>query len=760
MIDPVATALFASGDYPTPINGNLLNNALNTSHSYTDGDQGDVKIDYMLNDSNHFWGSYSQGFQQIPSTNSVLVRGQSFNNSPFHAGVIDWTHTFSPTLVMDAKMGLNRIYLNNGATVTGLGNFGTTLGIGAGNVHGPGLLALNFTNGLATSIGASDSEELFADTVFEPTVDVIITKNRHVMHVGFDVQRQEVNTYYSGNDGRYGLLDYAGGYTNGPNPTAPVANSGLSEADFILGLPNEVGLGLPPSTWGQRSTVLGIYIQDDWRATKDLTLNLGLRWQNNTPWIEVFGRQANFSPFTGVEEFASASDYGVCPTLLGSANCAVSSGAMYNSYHKDFQPRIGFAWTPSFLGKNTVLRGAYTISSFLEGTGTNLRLPFNPPFQAEFENDYTTGTLTYFPGSTTDQGLAVLAAPSNPYHNTNIRLWDPNVKPDRVQQWNFSVERQFPARMLLSVGYIGQHGTHLMVPMPYFQRRLVGEDGCTAAIATGTPATCGSPYLSGDPALYNTIGQISGTESNGSQAYDALQVAVTKHMTQGLEFQLSYAYSKTMTNAIGYYGEGGQAASNSAYFQNLYNSASEWGPSYFDDTHNFVFSYVYQLPYGSGMRFGSTANPIAKAILGNWQLSGIVSAHTGLPITITGPDDSGTKSRGAKANCLAPVTYSHGVGEGTTWFSTSPFGIAPIGTFGTCANGTVRGPGLRDWDLGVTKRIPITESKRVEFHAQFINLTNTPLFQSPTRSVTSGTFGEVLSSQGQRNIQLALKFYF
>jgi hypothetical protein len=505
-------------------------------------------------------------------------------------------------------------------------------------------------------------------------------------------------------------------------------------------------------TWGQRSWLFAPYVQDNWRIRTDLTLNLGLRWQYNSPWSEVFNRQANFGAISGTEYFA------------GKSGCAYSNcNALYNNYWKDWEPRIGFAWTPSF-NKNTVVRGAYTISSFLEGTGTNLRLPLNPPFQSEFENDYTTGSALYFPSSTSSDGLSVLAAPVNPFVNTNIRLWDQNVRPDMTQQWNLSVEHQFSAQTLVSLAYVGQHGTHLMVPMPYFQRRLVGEAGCTAADAIlqsgATIPTCGSPYLSGNPTLYNEIGQISGTESNGDQRYDALQASVTKRMTHGLQLQVSYTYSKTMTNALGYYGQGGQAGSNSAYFQNLYNAPSEWGPAYFDNTHSFVTSYTYQLPVGKGKQFGNNWNSIENGILGGWELSGIITAHSGLAETIRGPDNSETKSRGARANCTGPVSYLHGAGPGTTWFNTSPFAQAPVGTFGTCANGTVRGPGLRDWDVGIMKNFHITESKFLQFRSEFINITNIPAFNAANRTQDSAQFGQVLEAQGERNIQFALKFYF
>lgn len=147
---------------------------------------------------------------------------------------------------------MNRIYLDDGGDVTGLGNFADTLGIADGNVHGAGLPGINFTNGFASDIGSSDSEELFADTTVEPTLDLILTHNRHVIHMGFEAMRHDINTYYAGNNGKYGFLDYSGQYTSGPNP-ASVVSPGLSEGDFVLGLLDSIGLGISGGTWGQRS---------------------------------------------------------------------------------------------------------------------------------------------------------------------------------------------------------------------------------------------------------------------------------------------------------------------------------------------------------------------------------------------------------------------------------------------------------------------------------------------------------------------------
>ena len=215
-----------------------------------------------------------------------------------------------------------------------------------------------------------------------------------------------------------------------------------------------------------------------------------------------------------------------------------------------------------------------------------------------------------------------------------------------------------------------------------------------------------------------------------------------------------------MSDAIGYYGEGGQAASQSAYWQNLYNPRAEWGPSYFDATHVFTANYVYELPVGRGKHFGSSWNSVTNAFLGNWQTSGIYSFHTGFPLTVRATDASGTNSRGARANCNGPARQLGSVGPAATWFDISSYSEPLAGTLGSCGNGVLRGPDLSEFDFGVGKKIPISEAKWLEFRGEFINLTNTPIFNSPTMSVTSPLFGQIRSSQGERNVQLALKLYF
>ena len=227
--------------------------------------------------------------------------------------------------------------------------------------------------------------------------------------------------------------------------------------------------------------------------------------------------------------------------------------------------------------------------------------------------------------------------------------------------------------MTLSAAYVGQRSTHLMVAMPYFQK-VLNPNG------TVSP----TEYLAGNPSLLADIGQISGTSSIGNQDYDALQVVATKRLSPGVQFTASYTYSKCMTNSIGYYGQGGQADNASAYFQNIYNAAAEWGACGYDATHNFVGNAVYSLPFGRNQQFGKSMNKALDAVVGGWTVSGILSLHTGFPITVNGTDVSGTTARAARANCIAPAVVN---GEqdatqgGYQWFNPADFAASRSGDF-------------------------------------------------------------------------------
>ncbi len=737
-LNPVSVKIVNNAAYPVPTGSTLTNNYLYSSHTYINGDQGDVKVDYNMTDKDRIFGRYSQSSITNPNTNNVPIFYDSFANYPTHNGVMDWTRTISPSIVNEARFGVNYVFVNNGAAINGASGLAQTVGML--DIPSNFLPALNFSGGYAHNLGNSDGYQLFADAVIQYEDTVHVSKGSHNMNFGFEGWRQRIDTFYSGNNGRAGTFTFDGRYTAGPNQNAVAgAGSGQAEADFMLGLPSEIGSGVNGGTWGQRANVFAIFGTDTWRVSKNLTLNLGLRWELHTPWIEVHNRETNFGLLSGT------------PYIAGNGSCPYNNcQALYNSYNgiTNFQPRLGLAWTPM---KDTVIRASYTLSSYLEGTGTNLRPTINPPFAHENDANYT--SMPY-PGSTIDQGFSTLqGTAANPYAGALLRVWDPNVRPALSNQWNLSVQHQFLGATTLQVAYVGQKSTHLMVPMPYAQLQL-GANG----VVTPSPYLAGNPQLAGD--------QISGTASNGNQSYNALQVVLKKSLSSGLEYSVAYTYSKCMTDSSGYYGSwGGQATPTSPYFQNLYDQKAEWGPCYYDAGQILTSYATYDLPFGRGRKFGNGMNKVADAIVGGWQVNGILSLHGGFPLTISGPDASGTNSRGARANCLSPVDIlgtqnaTAADGGGYQWFGASAFGPAAPGTFGSCGVATVRGPGLHTLDMSVSKFFPITEHQKIEFRSEFMNITNTPILNSPNAGLGS-TLGLLNSSQGARQIQFALKYLF
>jgi len=720
--------------YPAPqINTITSSNYFYGSSSQLNMDQGDIKLDWRPEDRDYFSFRYSQGRQDAPTLNTFPLFYNTFNTSPFQNGVINWTRTIRPNLINEARFGVNYIKLNNGGADKGLGDIALKAGIANA---GPGLLALQGFAYAATLGNANiGTQQLFANTTFQLTDNLSWIRGKHVMKMGFDEQRRWINVFYAGNNGRSGFIDFNGRFT-AQNAASP-AGTQIGEADFLLGLPDQLGKGLSSGTWGQRSWVTGIFFQDDYRVANNLTLNIGLRWQYNTPWVEVENRQSNFGLITGTLY------------LAGQSGCAYSDcRALYNSYKKDFQPRIGFAYTPKFMGKTAVVRGGYAISSYLEGTGTNLRLPLNPPFESEFQTYYNTPAYT-LPGSTLDQGLSALN-PKNPYVGATIRLWDPGVRPAESQQWNLSTEYELGGNNVLTVGYVGQHSTHLMVAMPYLQNMLVN-----GAVVQG-------PYFSGNPTLRSEISQISGTCSCANQQYNGLQATLRKRFSMGIEYQVAFTYSKGMSDSIGYYGQGGQAGSQSAYMQNLYDRISEWSPTYFDNKFNFVPSAVYELPFGRGRKYASNVNKVADGFIGGWRLSGILTMHTGFPLTIKmSGDPSGTGARSFRANVVGTPNNPHLIGPGVLYLDPSAYSAPTAHTFGDAGPGVVRGPGETRLDLALGKRFNITERRYFEFRGEAYGATNTPIFASPaSQTITSALFGQIRSSQGERAIQLVGRFYF
>jgi Carboxypeptidase regulatory-like domain len=742
-LNVVAKNLFASKFYPTPVNDQTTNNAINTKTQAFNADQGDVKVDYTITQNDRFEGRYSQGNQNDPSSNSQLILGNTFGLAPTHNVVGAWTHTFSPSILNEARLGTSWITISNGDVFDpSIGNLGTALGIANTNASGPGLLLLGFGGGLApspgtgttlTNVGSQVVNQNFADTVIQFDDGVTITHGKHVFKTGFQMWRYRINTGYTGNTGQYGDILFGGGSNGG-------GFSGDPGADFFLGTPEARGIGVSTSfVWHQLSWLFAGYGQDDWHITPTLTLNLGLRYEAHTPWVELNNRQSNLDLTTGALELAGQNG---------------NSRALYNSVYglPAIQPRIGFAYSPAAMHGKTVLRGAYTISSYLEGTGTNLRLARNPPFTPpEVGAQYAGPTVQTQAGP----GGAVSG---DPFAGAIFYVWDKTVQPALDQQWNLTMQQEVASNTTFQLGYVAQKADHLMVPMPYLQKQLVN------GVAT-TPF-----YFQGNPTLINDLSNVSGTASVGYMNYNSLQAVLQQRIAHGLAGQLAYTWSHCFTNNSGYYGIGnGQATSAAPYYQNLYNPAGDYASCYYN-SNNILSAYAtYDLPVGRGKQFGANMNSVVNQVVGGWQASTIVSTHSGFPLAIgdNDGDATGTGGRGARPDCGVQQVFKRSQLApnfgGYQWMSPAGFSQPAPGHFGNCpAQGPINGPGYFDADIGLMKNFHFTEATYLQFRGDFLNAFNNVNLYHPNNgwSASPGTFGQINVSEPARNIQFALKMYF
>lgn len=726
IVNPAALALFGNASlYPLPTRSgpsNIVGNYVTRSANAVDGHQFDVKIDARLSDKDNLSGRYSFGNYNDKGIRGALptdLTGKNFSRPQNTA--LNWTRTISPTVINEARIGLNRaVFIGDVFDWNNLGNANARLGI-PGSQAIAGLSNIRFNSNPLSNLGSAAVTENNVTNTFHYGDNLSISRGRHFMKIGGQWQRYQQNRFYPGNNGLLGFFAYDGRFT------------GDTFADFLLDLLAQKGLGnvggLNPGTWGHRQNRIGLFFQDDFKVKTNLTLNLGMRWEYTSPVVEVKDRQANFDFVTGRELFAGRDG---------------NSRALYRPYRKGFEPRVGFAWTPGLLNNRLVVRAGYGITQFMEGTGSNLRLPLNPPFfsEADVTFDPTSG-----PGSIT-RGFTDVRVQSQP--SGLLRIWNPNLRPQFTQQWNLTLEYELTHTVSVSAGYVGHKATHLVSPTDWNQ-----------PLADPGPPSTWRPLQQRRP-LYSVlplVTAISGTDSPASSNYNALQMSARQRYAKGLELLASYTWSKTLTDNIGYYGSAGVAGL--VFYQgNAYNRRADRGRAFFDASHNFVISSTYELPFGKGRAFGNNWHPAVNAVLGGWTVSNIVNAHSGFPMTIRSTDVSLQAPRGGGR----PNRLGDGRAASPTlnqWLDRSAFTLPDQGTFGNSGIGIIEAPRYVNWDFSVGKKFFVSEQKYFDFRAEFFNFTNHPSFSAPDVNWNSGTFGQITNTVSPpRTVEFALKFNF
>jgi hypothetical protein len=729
--------------------------ANNVSQFKTNSYQGDLKIDFVPSDKDHLMGRWSQQFVTAPRSNSILLLGDSDRTFPLKNFVVDETHTFSGSLVNDARVGFQYFPVTEGFSNPTGQNLPATFGIAGVAVDFLPAMVFNGSGAQPGTFGNNDLVQSFHDTTWQFEDTVTWTHGRHVIHGGFQAYHYIMNDLYPGNAGLAGQFTFNGQFTGNGTP------NGSPTADFMLGLPEDVqqGNGGGGNKY-LRNSLFGIFGQDNWRITNNLTLNLGLRYELTTARQTSNGQDVNFDLITGQPQIGSG----------------------YNTYTGigNFQPRVGLAWQPnwhSIWARNTVIRAAYGISSFMEANGVN-NLPYqNPPFIQSHEVNFFGQAL---PNSTLDQGFSGFPASActaaslqalSPacIQGATLHLTNPNLRPASDQQWNLTIQRQLGSRTSVSVGYVGNKIDHMSDIFIFNQLQLVSP-GVTAP----------GPFAQ---SLINCCGvgnspTIRFNDSSGIQRYNALQISVAQRAWEGLQFQANYTWSKCMSNSLGYFGPFGdeEALPGSTsqtgfgfFFQNAYNAKGDYGRCISDAASLFNGYLLYDLPFGKGRMFGGNADPVVNAVIGGWSIASNFTLHTGFALYPHGPDNSGTNSASPRPDCVAGVSQS-GNGQlsdpavtggviGIQFLNPAAVVPAAVGNFGTCGAGSFRGPGLATSDLSIVKSFAISERTNFQLITQFINLTNTPIFGAPNASQGS-TFGLVTSSNPGRQVQFGLKLLF
>jgi Carboxypeptidase regulatory-like domain/TonB dependent receptor len=774
---PSARTPFLNNQVPirSKVAGNLLSSSLFPSaatatylqHSYVNSYQGDAKIDWQPSQSDHIMGRYSQQYVINNTANSLVLIPSVTREYPLKNFVLDYVRTITPSLVNEARVGAQIFPANDQVYTNPSGQDLPTL-FGIPGVDATILPALNI--GTYGVLGSNDSVEIFHDTTYEFEDALTWTHGKHVIHGGFEAFHYIMNDLYPGIEGLAGAFTFTGQFTGN---SASGTGGGDPVADFLLGLPQMVQDGTPLDLH-LRNSLFGAFVQDNWRATKNLTLNLGVRYELTTPRGDAdASRNVNFDLLTGTPQI----------------------GTNYNTYTgiDNFQPRVGFAWQPSWAPK-TVLRGAYDISTYMEGNGLNNMAVANPPYQVA-RTAINTGLPQ--PATTLDQGYASFPpaacnaaalqafSPSCLGGGVTVHATNPNLQPAVDQQWNLTVQQQFGSYTTASIGYVGNKIDHMSDIFLYNQKQI-NTNGDVV------PGPFAQPLIAaGANVRYN--------DSSGISRYNALEFTVAERKYHGLDLQASYTWSKCLSNSLGYFGaygdeEGiGQSQTNGTYnfFQNEYDPMADYGRC-ITDVASVVNGYVlYDLPFGKGRQFAANINPVVNQVIGGWQVAADFTFHGGFAINPSAPDESNTGSYNSRPDCVPGVSqYGSnqfgviGTSLGRQFLNPAavslPAGatLPAAGAFGNCQVGAFRGPGLKTADLNLTKQFPITERVNLQLMTQFINLTNTPIFgvtsygcgpncngvitTGPTGggAGTAGTFGFAESQDPGRQIQFALKLLF
>ena len=729
-----------------------------------DADQGDIRVDHRIGNSNTLFGRFSISDQARPAVGRFdgFIGGGASSIDNARQAVFADTHVFSPTLVNEFRFG----YIRHNGSILGDAPQGVDFAKKNGvalfpfPVQGFPTLSFNFSGGISgsqqfTSWGGGDSN-LNIENRFQWSDNINIARGSHNFKTGVDIRRERFETLKG--TPFHGETIFGSTFSSSSN--AP--GSGAPFADYLLGFPSFIQ-GTQMLDWGrQRDAYFGFYFQDDWKATRKLTLNAGLRYELFTQPVDAKDRGGLFDVKTG--RFALPGKDGF-------------SRAIVDGDHNNFGPRIGFAYKAL---PKLVFRGAYGVFYGLRDQNQEVtQFSGNNPNTPTLSVPSISATQTVAPPFTI--GTPIIAAPSDtslasftpdrPFVRTIRTQGFHDARDPMLHQFNFNIQYEPFASLVLEASYSGAMGRDLaslfinLNQLPF------------AAAITGNVKQSDRPFP-------NINGTVIPTFTTATSNYNAVNFKVEKRYSAGLSFLVNYTVQKNIET-------GGSGPS--AYTQNggtsialdTYNIARERSVAPIDVPQIFVASYGYELPVGPGKRWLNYRGAVGK-IAGGWQINGITTLRGGFPTDI-------------RTNRLPPIFNTFNVADRVagvpmqvqdhrgvdSFFNPAAFRVpgtvlsntgSPVQLFGDSARRVARGPGSRNSDLSIFKNTNITERTMLQFRAEFFNLTNTPTFFLPSASSPTLTcigpsgalcnagnpdFGKLSSGTATgRQIQFGMKLYF
>jgi len=783
LINPIAVPMINFYTLPNTTNGGTVYNFVSEPVRKLDETKFDIRLDHSFSSTDNMFGrfSYDQATSYVPggapgfAEQGAFASNQGIINHARNIAVSE-AHVFSSTTVNQFSGGYNRIF--NYITSQGTGSCqAAKIGIPGANLD---CSASSACSSVGTSCGLTSTQFdggywALGDRGFSPFAggtnvysindSLDLTRGKHDIKMGGSIRVNQMNVRTEGFQDGFWVV--TGLWTNNP------------EADFLLGLPS---LAIHDQTFkgdvtGRRWKIFRPFIQDDWRVTKNLTLNLGLAWNLTTPISEARNRQANFDPATA--QF-----------LIPGQGAGKWAGVQFDK--TAFEPRIGFAWRPG-ANANTAVRAGYAIyhdSSWSQGAQG---LWQNPPSFAESDRFAFGGSCTFVTAAcftlygnspsaiSLSDGFQIFDGPPVAGNFTGtIQSQNTNFKLGRVQQFNVSLEHQFPGDVVLTIGYAGSRSSHILIDGNNLNVTSPSACGSVAGYTRGCGqdgSFVGIPYPSFP---FSTISNIS---DQGRAHYDGLQIRTeTKNSRYGVYALIGYAYSRTYDNG---FSDALGTTIGATYYPLPNWDKLDWALSQINLNHNFTASLIYELPFGRGKQFGQHWNGTVNTILGNWQISVIQKITTGFPVfvidsfnqsgvnfqnngnSLNRPDVVGDPNKaGAMSTnpgCAAPPQLH----TATAWFNPCAFALVPAGQLGGASRTPLSGPNFVNTDFSVIKQFALREKMALNFRAEFFNLFNHPQFGLPVTpgtgyaDINAGNFGAISSTvNNPRVVQFGVKLNF